>query len=57
MKLACYRDNRGPRLGVYTHEGLIEVAGGLAETYPSIRAELEIEWSGVGCLKNRVVKE
>ena len=41
MKLACYRDNRGPRLGVYTHEGLIEVAGDLAETYPSIRAVIE----------------
>lgn len=56
MKLACYWDNRGPRPGVYTDEGLIEVAGDLAETYPSIRAELEIEWSGIGCLKTRVVK-
>jgi len=28
----------------------------LAETYPFIRAELEIEWSGAGCLKNRVGK-
>jgi hypothetical protein len=37
-------------------EGLIEAAGGLAETYPSIRAEQEIEWPGVGCLKNRVEK-
>tara|TARA_Y100000294_G_scaffold27172_1_gene23022 strand:- start:2064 stop:2237 length:174 start_codon:yes stop_codon:yes gene_type:complete len=56
MKPASYRDNRGPRLGVYMDEGLIEAAGGLAETYPSIRAEQEIEWPGVGCLKNRVEK-
>ena len=56
MKLACCRDNRGPRLDVYTDEGLIEVVGGLAETCPFIDAELEIEWSGAGCLKNRVGK-
>ena len=34
MKLACYRHNAAPRLGVYTGDGLIEIAGGLAETYP-----------------------
>ncbi len=41
MKLACYRHNAAPRLGVYTEDGLIEIAGGLAETYPSIRAVIE----------------
>jgi len=41
MKLACYRHNAAPRLGVYTGDGLIEIAGGLAETYPSIRAVIE----------------
>lgn len=41
MKLACYRDNEKPRLGVYTGGGIIEVAGGLAETYPSVRAVIE----------------
>ena len=41
MKLACYRHNAALRLGVYTGDGLIEIAGGLAETYPSIRAVIE----------------
>ena len=41
MKLACYRHNEKPRLGVYTDEGIIEVAGDLAGTYPSIRAVIE----------------
>ena len=41
MKLACYRHNAAPRLGVYTGDGLIEIVGGLAETYPSIRAVIE----------------
>ena len=41
MKLACYRHNAAPRLGVYTGDGLIEIAGGLAETYPSICAVIE----------------
>ena len=41
MKLACYRHNAAPRLGVYTGGGLIEIAAGLAETYPSIRAVIE----------------
>ena len=41
MKLACYRHNAAPRLGGYTGDGLIESAGGLAETYPSIRAVIE----------------
>ena len=41
MKLACYRHNAAPRLGVYTEDGLIEIAGDLAETYPSIRAVIE----------------
>ena len=41
MKLACYRHNAAPRLGVYTGDGLIEIAGGLTETYPSIRAVIE----------------
>ena len=41
MKLACYRHNAAPRLGVYTGDDLIEIAGGLSETYPSIRAVIE----------------
>ena len=41
MKLACYRHNAAPRLGVYTGDGLIEIVDGLAETYPSIRAVIE----------------
>ena len=41
MKLACYRHNAAPRLCGYTGDGLIEIAGGLAETYPSIRAVIE----------------
>ena len=41
MKLACYRHNAAPVLGVYMGDGLIEIAGGLAETYPSIRAVIE----------------
>ena len=41
MKLACYRHNAAPRLGVYTGDGLIEIVGGVAETYPSIRAGIE----------------
>ena len=41
MKLAYYRHNAALRLGVYTGDGLIEIAGGLAETYPSIRAVIE----------------
>ena len=41
MKLACYRHNAAQRLDVYTGDGLIEIAGGLAETYPSIRAVIE----------------
>ena len=41
MKLAYYRHNAAPRLDVYTGDGLIEIAGSLAETYPSIRAVIE----------------
>ena len=41
MKLEYYRHNAAPRLGVYMGAGLIEIAGGLAETYPSIRAVIE----------------
>ena len=41
MKLACYVKDGAARLGVYTDDGIINVAGDLAEAYPSVRAAIE----------------
>ena len=41
MKLACFRRDGGNRLGVYGEDGIIEVSGALAATYPSVRAVIE----------------
>ena len=41
MKLACFRGDGGNRLGVYGNDGIIEVSGTLAATYPSVRAVIE----------------
>ncbi|MFQ5765596.1 MAG: fumarylacetoacetate hydrolase family protein, partial [Rhodospirillales bacterium] len=41
MKLACYERDGARRLGLYADDGLTEVSGDLARTYPSIRAVIE----------------
>jgi len=41
MKLACFETNGENKLGIYTEDGIIEVTGEMAETFPSIRAVIE----------------
>jgi len=41
MKLACFKTDGENKLGIYTDDGIIEVAGEMAETFSSVRSVIE----------------